>query len=230
MLLSCDQLQEIVESAGQIATNTAPTESEVNNGIKEALTVGITNAVFQTSKEDGFLNNSLIKIPFPPEAAKVEKAVRNIGLGNKVDQFVETLNHGAEKAAAKATPIFTNAIKQMTIEDVYNVWRGDKDAATQYLKQATQSNLQNAFRPVIQNALDQVEITKYWNPVINTYNQIPLVQKMNPDLDDYVLQETLDGLFIVLAQEEEKIRENPMARVSDLLRKVFGYQGQSSFN
>lgn len=226
-LVSCDQLYQIAQTAGE--TFGPPSKSEVSAGLKEALTVGITNAVLQTSKPDGFLNNSLIKIPFPQEAAKVESTVRKLGLGNQVDQFVATLNHGAEEAAKKATPIFVNAITSMSIGDVYNVWRGDNDAATKYLRGATEAQLMTAFRPVIKEALNKVEVTKYWNPIINSYNKIPLVQKLNPNLDEYVLGKTMDGLFTVLAQEEGKIREDPAARVSDLLKKVFGYQGVSSF-
>lgn len=228
LLFSCDQLLPLLESAGSSIT-TPPTKSEVTSGIKEALTVGIKKTVLQTSTTNGFLGNSLIKIPFPDEAAKVESTVRKLGLGSKVDEFVETLNHGAEEASKKASPIFVNAITSMGISDVYNIWRGDNNAATQYLKNNTQSQLQVAFRPVIKTALEKVDVTKYWNPIINTYNKIPLVQKMNPNLDEYVLGKTLDGLFTMLALEEGKIRQDPAARASDLLKKVFGYQGTSSF-
>lgn len=230
LLLSCDQLLPLLENAGSISTpNTPPSKSEVSSGIKEALKVGIKKTVLKTSTNNGFLNNSLIKIPFPAEAQKVENAVRKLGLGNKVDDFVATLNHGAEEASKKASPIFVNAITSMGINDVYNIWRGDNNAATEYLKGATQSQLATAFRPVIKTALAKVDVTKYWNPIIDTYNKIPLVQKMNPNLEDYVLQGTLDGLFKMLALEEGKIREDPAARVSDILKKIFGYKGVSSF-
>lgn len=227
ILLSCDQLLPLLEQAETL--NTAPTKSEVSSGIKEALTVGIKKTVLKTSSTNGFLSNSLIKIPFPAEAQKVENTVRNLGLGNKVDEFVATLNHGAEEASKKASPIFVNAITSMSITDVYDIWKGDNSAATKYLKGATQTQLQTAFRPVIKKALEKVDVTKYWNPLIDTYNKIPLVQKMNPNLEDYVLQGTLDGLFKMLALEEGKIREDPAARVSELLKKVFGYTGVSTF-
>ena len=129
ILLSCDQLQQIAKETGSIYA--PPTRQEISDGIREALTVGIKNAVFQTAQENGFYNNPSIKIPFPPEATKVEQTVRDLGLGGQVDKFVETLNHGAEEAAEKATPIFVDAIKQMTIQDVYDIWKGEKDAATQ---------------------------------------------------------------------------------------------------
>ncbi len=222
-LLSCDQLKQITERAGN--STLPPTKEEITAGIREALTVGIKNAVFQTAQENGYYNNSLIRIPFPPEAKKVKDAALDLGLDQQVDQFVETLNHGAEEAAKKASPIFINAIKEMTIQDVYDIWRGDKDAATRYLQQKTQSKLESEFRPVIKEALDEVDITRYWNPIITTYNKLPFTDDLNPNLDEYVLSEGLQGLFTILAFEEEKIRENPAARVTDLLKKVFGYQG-----
>jgi hypothetical protein len=221
---ACDQLQQIAEQAGeQGSTLGPPTQTQIANGIREALIVGATNSVLQTSKTDGFLGNALIKIPFPPEAKKVEEMARQFGLDAQVDQFVETLNRGAEKASAKAKPIFVNAIKQMTLQDVYSIWRGDQDAATQYLIKTTRPLLENEFRPIIKAALDEVEVTKYWNPLISNYNRIPLVTPLNPNLDEYVLNEAMDGLFLVIAQEEAKIRENPAARVSDILKRVFGY-------
>lgn len=219
-LSSCDQLGAIIETAG---TSGPPTQAEISQGIREALIVGARNSVQQTSQTNGFLNNSLIRIPFPPEAKKVEETARDLGLGNQVDKFIETMNHGAEKASAKATDIFISAIRQMTLQDVYDIWRGDNDAATQFLKRTTMDQLKAEFRPIIKNTLDQVEVTKYWSPLVDNYNKIPLVTKVNPDLDEYVLEETLDGLFVVIAQEETKIRENPQARVTEILQRVFGY-------
>jgi hypothetical protein len=218
---ACDQLGAVLETAGTMAT--PPTEAEISKGIREALIVGAKNSIAQTSKTNGFLNNSLIKIEFPPEAKKVEETARNLGLGAQVDQFVETMNHGAEQASAKATSIFVGAIQQMTLQDVYDIWRGENDAATQFLKRTTQSKLEAEFRPVINKTLDQVQLTKYWSPLADNYNKIPFVTKVNPNLDEYVLAETLDGLFLVIAQEEAKIRQDPAARVSDILKRVFGY-------
>lgn len=141
-----------------------------------------------------------------------------------VDQFVETLNHGAEKAAAKATPIFTTAITSMTLTDVYDIWKGEDDAATQYLRRTTSDQLKAAFRPEIKAALEQVEVTKHWNPIASTYNKIPFVTKVNPNLEDYVLEQTLEGLFKLTAMEEAKIRQDPAARVSSILKRVFGWE------
>lgn len=222
VMISCDQLTPLLETA---SSSLPPTESEISQGIREALIVGAKNTVAQTSKTNGFLNNSLIKIPFPPEAAKVEQTARDLGLDKQVDQFIETMNHGAEKASAKATDIFVSAITQMTLQDVYDIWKGDNDAATQFLKRTTEGKLKTEFRPIIKQSLDQVEVTKYWNPLVDNYNKIPFVTKVNPNLDEYVLDETMDGLFLVIAQEEAKIRENPQARVSEILQRVFGYNG-----
>lgn len=225
VLMSCDQLLQIAESAGSTTTLGEPTQSEITEGLREALKVGARNTVALTSQNNGFYNNPLIKIPFPPEAAKAEKTARDLGLGSQVDQFVETMNHGAEKASAKATPIFVNAITSMTLTDVYNIWKGEEDAATQYLIRTTRAQLATEFRPIIKTSLNQVEVTKYWNPIISNYNKVPFVKKLNPDLDEYVLNESLDGLFLMIAKEEAKIRQDPAARVTDILKRVFGYNG-----
>ncbi len=222
LFCSCDALLQIADSASSIPVG-APTKDEISRGIREALIVGTQNTVEKTSQLNGFYNNPLIRIPFPPEAQKAEQTVRSLGLDKQVDQFVKTLNRGAEEASKKATPIFISAIKQMTLRDVYDIWQGENNAATRYLRNTTERRLKREFRPVIKEALDKVELTRYWNPVVSTYNKIPLVDKVNPNLDEYVLTETLDGLFLVIAQEEAKIREDPVARVSEILRKVFGY-------
>jgi hypothetical protein len=218
MLSSCGSF------LGRSSANRAPSESEISSGIREALTVGITKAVTNSSQANGFYSNPLIKIAFPPEAERAAQVLRDLGMGKTVDDFVETLNHGAEEATKKATPIFVNAIMDMNLKDVYGIWRGENDAATLYLKEKTNDQLKTAFHPVIKEALDKVEIAKYWKPIANTYNRIPFVSPVNPDLTDYVMQGTLDGLFYLLAQEETKIRENPKARVSGLLRHVFGWE------
>lgn len=218
IICSCDELSGLISTP----TGNAPlTSSEINAGIKEALIIGTKNAVSETSINGGFYNNPLIKIPFPPEAQKVAETARNFGLDKQVDQFVETMNHGAEQAASLAAPVFVNAVKQMSIADVYGIWRGESDAATKYLEKTTRDELATAFRPVIVEALEKVDLTKYWNPLINSYNQIPFMEKLNPNLEDYVLDKTLNGLFISLASEEARIRQDPQARVTDLLQRVF---------
>lgn len=200
------------------------TTSQVAAGLKEALVKGARQGASDASKVDGYFGNTLIRIPFPPEVKKVEDRLRQLGLGAEVDKFVLTLNRGAEQAAKEAAPIFVNAITSMTIQDAWNILKGDNNAATEYLRRTTSEQLLAKFSPVMQNALDQVNATKYYGDIINTYNKIPMVEDVNPDLNEYATQKAVDGLFLLIAQEEEKIRENPAARTTDLLRKVFSQQ------
>lgn len=233
---SCEnmgQLQGIGEDvANQVLTGAGSgeaakpqlTNDEIVAGLKDALTVGIKNGAALVSKEDGFFKNPAIKIPFPPEAQKVEEKARQIGLGGKVDQFVTTLNRAAEEASKDAAPIFVEAIKQMTITDAMNILRGEENAATEYLKKTTTAKLHSTFKPTVKSAIEKVEVTKYWNPIINKYNMLPGVEKQDPDLDQYVTEKATDGLFVVVAEEEKKIRKDPVARVTEILQKVFGWE------
>ncbi|MFN3952162.1 MAG: DUF4197 domain-containing protein [Thermaurantimonas sp.] len=200
-----------------------PSETEVATGLKSALEVGISNAVKITSENGGFFNNNLIRIPFPPEAARMERTLRDIGLGSQVDQFVRTMNSAAEEASKKATPIFVNAIRQMTFTDVMNIWRGDSTAATQFLQRTTSDQLRQAFKPVIKEAIDKVELTSLWNPLASAYNSVPFVTPVNPNLEDFITDRTLTGLFTMVAREEAAIRRDPAARVNDILKRVFGW-------
>lgn len=195
---------------------------DIIKGLKDALSVGSKNAGASASKTDGFYKDSLIKIPFPPDAEKVRQAAITAGMQSQVDQFVLSLNRAAEKAAVKAAPIFVNAITSMSIDDGMKILKGPDNAATQYLQNKTSQQLHDAFLPVVKAAIDSVQVTKYWTPLANTYNSIPFVTKVNPDLNEYVTQKALSGLFILLAAEELKIRKNPAARVDDILKKVFG--------
>ncbi len=205
--------------------STAPlTTADVAQGLKEALIKGISTGSDLVSQVDGYFKNPEIKIPFPPEVKKVEDRLRQIGLGNEVDKFVMTLNRGAEDAAKEAKPIFIEAIRAMTIEDAWAILRGEDDAATQYLQRTTSGLLREKFKPVIQNSLNKVNATKYYGEIVTRYNQIPLVQKVNPDLDDYATDKAIDGLFTMIAKEERNIRENPVARTTELLKRVFGSQ------
>ncbi len=200
------------------------TNEEVGNGLKEALTQGISKGADVLSQADGYFKNPLIKIPFPPDAKKMEKKLRDIGMGEDVDKFILTLNRGAEDAAKQAKPIFVDAIKKMSITDVMAILKGQPDAATQYLKKTTNTQLQAQFRPVIKASLDKVEATKHYKVLANTYDKIPFVKKVNPDLEAYTTDLAIQGLFITIANEEKNIRANPAARTSDLLKKVFGIQ------
>ncbi len=219
------QVSQTLEGVGRAVGREAPLSAEdVAAGLKEALILGITRGSAQVSQIDGYLSNPTIKIPFPPDVKKVEDRVRQMGLGSEVDRFVTTLNRGAEEAAKEAAPIFVSAIRAMTIEDAWGILKGDQDAATQYLKRTTGQELFARFKPVIGSALKEVNATKYYGDIVSTYNQIPFVEKVNPDLEEYATNRAIDGLFHVVAQEELKIRENPSARTTDLLRRVFGSQ------
>jgi len=197
---------------------------EVAQGLKEALTNGVSKGSDLVSQVDGYFKNPEIKIPFPPEVKQVESTLRQMGLGKEVDRFVLTLNRGAEDAAKEAKPIFVEAVKQMTIQDAWAILKGEKDAATQYLKSSTSTLLKEKFKPIIQQSLNKVNATKYYADLVGTYNKIPLVQKANPDLDEYATDKAIEGLFVMIAKEEKNIRENPLARTSDLLKKVFEAQ------
>jgi len=200
------------------------TNDEVIRGLKEALNVGTNNSTASTSKMDGFYKNPLIMIPFPPEAEKVKNTVINLGMQKQVDEFVMTLNRAAEEASKEAAPVFLEAIKGMSISDGFSILKGADNAATDYLKNKTTTDLTVKFSPIIQRAIEKVQVTKYWNPVITTYNKVPGVEKQNPNLEQYITIKALEGLFKLIAGEEKKIRTDPIARINDILKKVFGYK------
>ncbi len=199
------------------------TQDEAGRAIKEALTKGVTHGVDLVSVTNGYFKNPSIKIPFPPDAQKVESALRTIGLGNKVDEAVESFNHAAENAAKSATNIFIDAIQKLTISDAINIVNNQQqDAATQFLKRTTTDQLVASFKPSIKDALDKVNATKYWSEIMTEYNKVPFHAKVETDLPEYVTRKAIDGLFYMIAQEEAKIRKDPMAQTTDLLKKVFG--------
>lgn len=197
--------------------------TDIVSGLKEALRIGSQNAAGRLNLPNGFFGNQLIKILMPPEAQKIESTLRQFGFGPQCDKLILSLNRAAEDAAGKAVPIFVNAITSMSINDGLSILRGGNNAATEYLKRMTTQSLTQAFRPVIQNSLGKVNATKYWNQVFTLYNGLPITKnKVNTDLTGYVTERALNGLFVNVAQEEANIRNNPGARVTDLLRKVFG--------
>ncbi|GAA4450370.1 DUF4197 domain-containing protein [Nibrella saemangeumensis] len=215
-------LGKILEKVTQPTGTGSLTANEIALGLKEALQVGITNGAKQASAVDGYFRNPSIKLLFPPDVQRMEARLRQIGLGRQVDQFILSLNRAAEDAAKRSRPIFISAITSMTIQDALGILRGQPDAATQYLRRTTYQQLVNEFTPVVDSALTANNATRYYGDLVRTYNQIPLVQKANPDLTNYATTKAVDGLFLLIAQEEKKIRENPAARVSDILRRVFG--------
>ncbi|MFD2569316.1 DUF4197 domain-containing protein [Spirosoma soli] len=197
---------------------------EIASGLKEALQVGISKGADQASATDGYFKNPLLRIAFPPEAQKVASKLRQIGFGAQVDKFELSLNRAAEDAAKKAKPVFVKAITSMSIQDAVGILRGQDDAATQYLRRTSGQQLVAEFTPIIDSTLKKNNATRYYSDLVNTYNKIPLVQKVNPDLTGYATNKAVDGLFVLVAQEEKRIRENPAARVTDLLKRVFSKQ------
>nr|WP_041694256.1 DUF4197 domain-containing protein [Emticicia oligotrophica] len=216
------KLGKVLDGVLNQAQGGSLTNDEVVSGLKEALQVGINKGADSASKVNGFYLNPKIKIPFPPEVQRVETALRKVGLGSEVDKFVLSLNRGAEEAAKEAKPIFIKAILSMSFSDAWGILRGDKNAATMYLKRTTSTALIEAFSPIVERALQKTQATKYYSDLANTYNALPFTQKVNPDLKGYATQKAIDGLFILVEEEEAKIRANPLARTTEILKRVFG--------
>src|SRR6185503_403774 len=217
ILSGCDVIKNLP------ATQPGITESEAAQGIKEALAQGVTSAVFNLNRTDGFFGNAAYKLFLPPDAKKIENTLRNLGLGKQVDRAILQINRGAEDAVAFAKPIFADAIREMTLTEALNIVRGNDDAATQYFKQKTSQKLITAFTPSVQSSLDKVSATKYYGDIVNAYNKLPTTfNKVNPDLTSFVTGKAVDALFDQVAKEEANIRANPAARATDILKKVFG--------
>ena len=228
-LFSCSIIEDVSTTIINPTNNSSSkidlTNEEVISGLKEALNVGIKNAVNLSSVTDGFLKNDVIRLPFPPDAIKVREKALNFGLSKQVETFEETLNRAAEEATKKALPIFIDAIKNMSVSDGFSILKDGEGAATKFLKSQTSNQLVIAFAPVVKEATTKVQLTAYWNPIITRYNSAMSLsggQKLNPDLDAYITQKAIDGLFYLVEVEENKIRKDPIARVSDILVKVFG--------
>ncbi len=203
------------------------TTAEVVQGLKEALTVGAQNSASNASKTDGFYRNAQLFIPFPPEAIKVKNTLEQAGLNKPIDDFVLSLNRAAEDASKKAFPIFKSAITSMTITDAMGILKGGDNAATNYLRSKTYSQLKAEFSPVVKQSISNVKVTSYWNPVVTNYNRLTMLtggEKVNPNLEEYITEKAIDGLFKLVAQEEALIRKDPAARVTDILKKVFAQQ------
>ncbi len=197
------------------------TESQISEGIIEALIQGSRKAVNKASLKDGFNNNSLIRIPFPEDAKNMKKVLVKTGFSKKVIQFEKSMNLAAEKASKEALNILLDAIKSITIHDAFSILKGDDNSATKYLKNNTSNLLYNKFNPIVKNAIKSVNVTNYWKELVGIYNTIPLTKPVNPNLEEYVTNKAIDGLFVLISQEETNIRNHPEYRVSDLLRRVF---------
>ncbi|UZO80930.1 DUF4197 domain-containing protein [Aquimarina sp. ERC-38] len=223
-IFSCAELQQVVNSLPTQGTGIGLSNVDIANGLKQALDKGISKQVSKLTKTDGFYKNQLAKILLPAELQKVDNTLRKVGLNKLADEGLKILNRAAEDAVKEATPIFVNAVKQMTFNDAKQILLGDDKAATSYLQSATNSALYNKFNPVIKKSFSKVGADKIWTNIINKYNTIPLTNNVNPNLTDYVTQEALKGVYTMIAVEEKQIRNNLNSRTTDLLKKVFALQ------
>jgi hypothetical protein len=198
---------------------------KIGSGLQEALKVGTENAVVQTGGVDGFLMNKAIKILMPKNLQTIEKPLRMVGYGPQIDEFVVGMNRAAEKAAPFAKEIFWDAIGQMTFDDARKILAGGDTAATDYFKAKTSKKLQTAFRPAVETVMNDVGVNRQYNELIGRYQSVPFAKNIAFDVNQYVTEKATDGLFYVVGQEEKKIRTNPTARVTDLLKEVFGRKG-----
>lgn len=222
------QLGKLLDKAKAAATgNTSSLNpADIATALKQVLEQGTTKSADLLSKENGFFGNQAVKILFPPEAQKAEATLRQLGLNKMCDDAIISFNRAAEDAAKEAKPIFISAIKNMTVNDAKSILTGPNDAATTYFKKTTTDSLTKVFEPIIQKSMDKVGATKYYTDVVERYNKVPFVSKLNPDLKAYVTQKAIEGLFTEVAQEELKIRENPAFRTTDLMQKVFASVGK----
>lgn len=220
-LSSCDTLSKL---PGAISSATGITESEAAEGLRQALDQGVGRGISFLNVKDGFFGNQAYKLFLPEEALKIERTLRDLGMGGIVDRAILQINRGAEDAVGYARPIFVNALRQMTISDAIGIVRGGSNSATAYFRQKTTEQLVAAFSPIIKESLDKFSATKYYGDMVNTYNAFPTTrQKLNPDLTSYVVGKAVNALFDQIAQEEANIRTNVAARTTDVLKKVFGY-------
>lgn len=221
-LFGCAEMQQVLEQLPQ--QTGILTQAEMGNGLKEALNNGITKQVSKLTATDGFFKNEMVKILLPEELQKVDTKLRQLGFNKLADDGLRILNRAAEDAVKEATPIFVNAVTQMTFTDAKNILLGNENSATNYLQTTTSTALYGKFNPVIKNSFAKVGADKIWTQIITKYNSIPLVKKINPDLTDYTTNKAMDGVFKMIAVEEKDIRTNFSARTSDLLRRVFALQ------
>jgi hypothetical protein len=219
--ISCAELQQVVNT---LPNGQGGTTVDIAGGLRQALDMGIDKQVSKLTQQDGFYKNSLVKILLPQELRKVDKTLRDIGLGSLADEGLLLLNRAAEDAVGEATPIFVNAVKQITFTDAKNILLGNDTAATRYLQGKTSSELYSKFNPVIQNSFAKVGADQVWTTLITRYNSIPFVNKVNPDLTDYVTTEALKGVYKMIGIEEKEIRTKISSRTTTLLQQVFALQ------
>lgn len=221
---SCNELQQVVNNLPTSTNEIGLSQLQMANGLKEALDLGIEKQVSKLTAKDGFFRNELVKIILPKELQKVDKGLRDIGLGKLADEGLKVLNRAAENAVGKATPIFIDAVKNINFNDAKSILLGNDNAATNYLKSNTETALFTSFKPVIKNSFSNVGADKIWNNLITKYNAIPFTKNVNPDLTSYVTSEALKGVYIMIEVEEKEIRTKTSSRATDLLKKVFALQ------
>jgi hypothetical protein len=221
-LTACAELQQVVDSLPQ--TSSVLGSTDIAAGLREALDLGIDKQVTKLTQTDGFFKNDLVKILLPEELQKVDKALRDVGLSSLADEGLKVLNRAAEDAVKESTPIFVDAVKDITFTDAKDILLGNNDAATQYLTSKTETALYAKFNPVIKNSFSKVGADEIWSNLITKYNALPFTSDVNPDLTDYVTGEALKGVYTMIAVEEEEIRTNVSSRSTDLLKKVFAMQ------
>ncbi len=219
--VGCAELQQVIN---QLPTGGGISQEQIGSGLRQALDNGITNQVSKLTSKDGFYRNELVKIILPKELQAVDKGLRKIGLSNIADEGIKVLNRAAEDAVKTATPIFVNAVKEITFNDAKNILLGNQNAATSYLQTKTSENLYNSFSPVIDKSFTKVGADKVWSNLIAKYNSIPFVKKVDPDLTQYVTNQALKGVFTMIEVEEKGIREKVGLRNTALLQKVFALQ------
>jgi ribosomal protein S17E len=224
-LTSCAEMQQILNQLPQLSSQIPGVGGvDIASGLKEALNKGITQQVSKLTAVDGFYKNEAVKILMPEELQKVDATLRKVGLGSLADEGIKVLNRAAEDAVKEATPIFVSAVKNMSFTDAKNILLGNDSAATSYLQNSTTTALYGKFNPVIKTSFEKVGADVVWTKIINKYNTIPLVKKVNPDLTDYTTNKALVGVFKMIAVEEKEIRNNISARTTPLLKSVFAMQ------
>jgi len=219
--INLSNLRSSAKKAQEVINPSELKHGDVVEGLKEALIVGATNSSTEASQKGGFYNNLLIRIPFPEDSERMKTTLVKVGMQTQVNHFEKKLNEAAEEASNYAKEIFINAVKKMSINDAMSILKGNDNAATKYLEKQTSKELYIKFKPAVKNSIEKVHLTKYWGSLVNRYNTIPLTKEVNTDLEEYITNQAIEGLFVLIAKEEKNIRNNPKARVSEILQKVF---------
>ena len=214
-------LLKMASTKASTLLSSSASQDEVAEGLRQALVVGANKATESASANGGFYSNKFIRIPFPDEADKMKKSLQKAGMQSQITDFEKSINSAAELSTKQVLVIFVDAITNMSIHDAFHILKGESTAATSYLRKKTNAQLYNKIKPIAKKAIQQVQVTKYWNPLLKMYNTIPFTKAINPDLEDYVTNKTIEGIFLLIAKQEKEIRNNPKARTSALLQKVF---------